>query len=113
MIHRRQSRKDFTQVDCRIDVEFAAGFDEAVDDCAGLAGVGAAEEEEVLFADGGGPDGILDEVVADFESAVFEVKIERVPALEGVVDRFAEVALRKLSESLGCEDGFYSFQDGC
>ena len=35
-----------------VDVEFSAGFNEAVGDGAGRAGVGAAEEEDVLFPDG-------------------------------------------------------------
>ncbi len=71
----------------RIDAEFAAGLDQAVNDCTGLAEVGTAEEEEVLFADSGGPNGILNEVVADFESAVFEVKLERARGCSGSLCR--------------------------
>ena len=67
---------------------------EAVDDGTGLAGLRAAEEEEVLFADSGWANGVLDEVVVDFKRAMFKVKIECIPTFEGIVDGFAEVALR-------------------
>ena len=74
---------------------FALRFsDEAIDDSTGLAGFRAAEEEEVLFADGGRTNGVLDEIVVDFKRAVFEIKVEGGPAFEGVVDGFAEVTLR-------------------
>lgn len=111
LIHGRQSLKDFTKIVGGIDIKFAASFDEAVNDGTGLAGVRAAEEEKVLFADGRGTDGVLDEVVVDLEPSMLEVKVECIPAFEGVVDRFAKVALRQLSGPLGFEDGFYPFQN--
>ena len=94
MIHGRQSLEDLTKIVGRIDVEFPTGFDEAVNDRTGLAGFRAAEEEEVLFSDGSWANGVLDEVVVDLECAVLKIKVELVPAFEGVVDGFAEVALR-------------------
>ena len=49
-----------------VDVELATGFDEAVDDGAGLSGVWAAEKKKILFADGGGSDSVFNKVVVDF-----------------------------------------------
>lgn len=50
----------------------AAGEDEGVDDGGALAGLWVADEEPVLFADGGGADGVLDGVVVGFGVAVCE-----------------------------------------
>nr|WP_246044466.1 hypothetical protein [Pontiella sulfatireligans] len=77
-----------------------------------MAGFLTTEEEEVLFADGGRANGVLDEVIADFECAMFEVKIERIPTFDGVIDRFTEVALRELERFFLIEDFLYLFEMG-
>ena len=95
-----------------VDPEFAAGFDYAVDDGAGLAGVGAAEKQEVLFADGGGANGVFDEVVVDFQLAVFQIAGEALPAGQCVADRFAEGAFGQLALFFPVKDCFDVVEDG-
>ena len=56
-----------------IEAELAAGFQQRVVDGAGVPGFGTAEEEPVLFSDGCGTYGILDEVVVDLNLGVFGV----------------------------------------
>ena len=90
---RRQAGEDFAQVGLRIDAAAAAGFDDREEDGAALAGLGFADEEPVLFAHGGGADGVLDGVVVDLDSAVFEIDGEHGPQGQRVVDGFAQVAL--------------------
>ncbi len=70
---RRQSGEDFPQVGLRVDSPAAAGFDDRKEDGAALPGFGFADEQPVLFADGGWPDGSLDGVVVDLDAAVFEI----------------------------------------
>ena len=48
LLHCGQGLEHFAQVVGGIEAELAAGFDEAVDDGAGLPGVGAAEETHIF-----------------------------------------------------------------
>jgi len=108
-LHGRQCIEQFFEIIRWVDAEFAAGFHKAVDDCAGLARVGTAEEQEVLFTDGGRADGVFDEVVVDLERCVFEVQIQCVPALERIGDGIAEVALWQLAGLLFVVDFLFSY----
>ena len=49
-----------------------------------LSVFGFTDEQPVLLADGGGPDGILDGVVVDLDSSIFEIDGEHGPQGEGV-----------------------------
>ncbi len=68
----------------------AGSLDEGVDDGTALAGGLAADEEPVLFADGGGADAVLDPVVVDLELPLIDVEGELGPEGEGVVDGFSQ-----------------------
>ena len=85
---RRQAGEDCAQVVLWIDASCATGFIERKEDGAALSGFGFTDEQPVLFADGGGPDGILDGVVVDLDSSIFEIDGEHGPQGEGAVDGF-------------------------
>src|SRR6185437_4711939 len=70
-----------------------------------LAGGGFAEEEPVFLADGGGADGVFDQVVVDLQTTILEEDQQCGPLIEGVVDGFAHEALRQVTT-----DGFQSHQ---
>ncbi len=89
--------EDVAEVGVGIDPAAAAAFDEGVEDGAARAGFGGANEEPVLFADGGGADGVFDEVVVDLDAAVAEIDGEDGPLAGGVVDGLAEGTLREMA----------------
>ena len=72
-----------------------AGHHERVDDGGALAGVGVADEEPVLLADGRGADGVFDEVVVESGLGVLEVGGERLPVCEQIPARLAKPGLRQ------------------
>ncbi|MEI6892472.1 MAG: hypothetical protein V5783_09905 [Pontiella sp.] len=109
MFHRWERGENFAKIVGGINIEFATGFDEAVDDGAGLPGVGAAKEQEVFFTDGGGPNGIFNEVIVDLQFSMLEIQVEFGPVFLGVVDCFSKVAFRKLTGLLSVENLFYFF----
>jgi hypothetical protein len=55
--HGGQPAEDIAQVSERIDLSALAGDDNRLNDGRSLSGVGVANEEPVLFPDGGGSDG--------------------------------------------------------
>jgi len=67
--HRRQAGEDVPEIGERIEAAPPAAFDDGVDDGAAVARLGFTDEEPVLLADGGGPDGVFVEVVIDLQSA--------------------------------------------
>jgi hypothetical protein len=44
-----------------------------VKDGATLAGIGIAEKQPVLFSQSGRPNGVLDQVIIDLDSAILEI----------------------------------------
>jgi hypothetical protein len=54
-----QTGEHVAQVDVGIDAAAAATLDDGVDDRTALAGVRIADEQPVLLADRGGPDGVF------------------------------------------------------
>ena len=90
---RRQAGEDFPQVGLRVDSSTAAGFDDREEDGAALPGFSFADEQPVLFADGGWTDGVLHGVVVDLHATVFEIHCEHGPHRQRVVDGFAEGTL--------------------
>ena len=87
---RRQAGEHFAQVGLRIDSSAAAGFDEREQNGAALPGFGFADKQPVLFADGGGADGVLHGVVVDLNATVFEIDQQHGPHRQGLVAGFAE-----------------------
>ena len=86
----------FAQVVLRVDSSTAASFDDREEDGAELSGFGFAYKQPVFLANGSWPDGILDGVVVDLDSAVFEIDGEHGPHRQGVVDGSAHGVLRQV-----------------
>lgn len=95
--HGGETCEDIAQVGVRIDMATATGFDEGVEDGAAVTGGGIAEEEPVFLSDGGGSDGVFDEVIVDLNSSVVEEHAEEIPIGEGVVDGHAHAAAREIA----------------
>src|SRR4051794_27997659 len=57
-----QAGEHVTQVGEGVEAAPAAAFDDGVEDGPALAGLFGADEEPVLLAEGGGADGVFDEV---------------------------------------------------
>src|SRR5438874_10066686 len=79
--HGGQTGQDVGEVILRIDAATAATDENGVNYSAAPAGIGVSDEEPASAADGGGTNGIFDQVIVDFESAVFEI------SGQGLVDR--------------------------
>src|SRR5215212_10287115 len=80
-----QASEDVGEVVVGIDVASSAAEQKRVEDSAAPARVGMSDEEPALTADGGGADRVFDQVVVDFETAVFEVSGQCVVLVEEVV----------------------------
>ena len=76
-----------------------------------MAGFGFADEQPILFADGGGPDGVLDPVVVDLDAAVAHERFERWPLIERVGDRAAQRALWQVARADALQRGADAAQD--
>ncbi len=57
--HLRKLRQNIAQIVVGIDPNLPAGLKQGVVDGAGLSGIGSAEEEAVLFSNGGGSNGVF------------------------------------------------------
>ena len=68
--------------------------DDGVNDRGALASIGMTNEEPVLFPDGRGPDGVLDEVIVDTGERVVVVRDEHFPVVQQVRARFPELGLK-------------------
>src|SRR5580658_520277 len=88
--HSRQPGKDVAQIGVWIDASAAAGLDNGVDDCSALTGSGFSDEEPVLLADGGGANGVFDQVVIDLQPAIFQKHGQCGPLAQGIVDGLAQ-----------------------
>jgi hypothetical protein len=73
----RQLGEDVAQVSGGIKPAPTAAFDDGVENGATLAGVGLADEQPVLFSEGGGADGIFHQVLVDLDAAIAEVDGKR------------------------------------
>lgn len=56
-----------------------------------------ADKEPVFLADGGGTDGIFDQVIVDFQAAVFQPGLQVGPLVQGVVQSLAQGTLRQVA----------------
>ena len=106
--------QDVVEVGLGVEAAATGAFDEGVVDGGGFAGFGIADEEIVLFADGAGSDGVFDEVVVEFDPAVFQIAGEAVPLAEGIVEGLAKGAFGQVpSAGFEPEQGvFHPPQDG-
>lgn len=87
-----------------------AGDDQRVEDGGALAGVGVADEEPVLLAEGRRPDGVFDEVVVEPGLAVSLVRDERLPVLEQIGAGPAEERAREMARAEANRQAFQPVQ---
>ena len=71
-----QPGEDMAQIGIGIDSTTAAAFDDSVEDGAAFSGFGFTDEQPILFAEGGGANGVFDQVLVDLDAAVVEVNAE-------------------------------------
>ena len=89
--HCGQTGEHVLHVRVRVFAVALTGDDDRVDDGRSLSGVRVSDEQPVLFPNGGGPDGIFNEVVIQSGLAVLEMRGERCPLVEQVGAGFAQV----------------------
>ena len=78
---RWQPGEDVPQVGEGVDAAATAVFDDGVEDGAAFTRSGVADEEPILFANGGGTDRVLDAVVVDFEPTVLRQHVLKNPQI--------------------------------
>ena len=94
-----QAGEEVAEVCVGIDVPAAAAFDDGINDRTALANSRFADEEPVLFSNGGWPDGIFHEVVVDLDAAVPEVNFQGAPLAQGVINGLSEEALWQMESA--------------
>ena len=92
-----QAREDFTEIGVRVEAATAAAFDDGVNNGAALAGPGVADEEPVFLADGGGANGVFDQVVIDLHPAIVQIDGQRGPLAQRIINGLSQTALRKVT----------------
>lgn len=102
--HRGEPGEHVVEVGVGIDAAAAATLDDGVEDGAALAGIGIAEEQPVLFSQSGRPNGVLDEIIVDLDSAIFEIDAKEGPVGERVIDGLAKSAAGQVAAGLFEED---------
>ena len=83
------------QVAVRFTVVGPGGFDQAVEQGAGLGAPGRASKKLVLAAEHKGVDGIFRHVVVRRDHGFVEIDEQPVPLVEGIPDSLAEQSLRR------------------
>lgn len=106
--------QDVVEVGEGVEAAAAGAGDEGVEDGGGFPGFGVADEQVVFLPDGAGADGVFDEVVVQFDPAVFQITGEAVPLAEGVGEGLAKLAFGKVTgAAFEPEQGFFHpLQDG-
>jgi len=94
--HFWQPGQHVLEISIGIDAASSATFENGVKDGSALSGLGLAYKEPVLFADGCGANGILNQVVIDLHPAVLQKDFQRLPLAQGVIHRDAHQALRQM-----------------
>src|SRR5580658_1345355 len=95
--HSRQARENVAEIGVWINASAAAGFDNGVDDCSALTGSRFSNEEPVLLADGGGANGVFDQVVVDLQPAIFQKDGQCGPLAQGIVNGLAQETLGQVA----------------
>jgi len=71
-----------------------------------------ADEQPVLFSDRTGTNGVLGQVVVNFQAPIFQITIQRFPFSQGILHRLAQRALGQTSRQQGFQLRFKRGQDG-
>lgn len=79
-----QALEDACEVCGRVDALAVAVGDEGVERGGACAALRVAHEQPVLLADGGGADGVLDEIAVDLHATVAEEHTELRPLVERI-----------------------------
>ena len=106
-----QALQHVFEVGVRFHTVAPAVFEQSVNDGAALAGFFGAEEQPVLFADGGGPDGIFHQVIVDLHLAVVQEPFQGRPLVQGLADGLAHRALRQGAKTQQVEGAMTAFHD--
>ncbi len=112
----REAGEQVVKVSQGINAPAAAALQDCVEDGGFLSGFGCPDKEPVLFADGRGPDGILDQIVVDLHAPGVEVNLQRGPDGKGVSNGLAHVALGQEAGREDFEGSLQPIQDwpgGC
>ena len=80
-----QPGEHMAQIGVRIESATSAALDDGVEDGAAFPGLGFANEQPVFLSEGGGPDGIFDEVLVDLDASVVKINTEQRPKIQRVV----------------------------
>ena len=89
----RQTGEQVGEVGLGVDPGTVAVADESVEGGGAVTGFGVADKQPVLFADGGGADGIFRQIIVELDPAVLEEHEEFFPLPEGIGDGQAGEAL--------------------
>jgi len=95
--HAGQTCQHLAQVSVGIKASAAAAFDDGVEDGSTVSGSGFADEEPVLFAQGRGANGVLDQIIVDLHPAVGQIHFQRLPLAQGIVQGDAHETLWQMS----------------
>lgn len=90
-----QTGENIREVILRIDAAAAATDENGINYGATPTGIRVSDEEPALAADGSGTNGVFDEVVIDFESAVAEISRQGIIIVEEVAHRLTQRAFRQ------------------
>lgn len=90
-----QTPQDIGQVLFRIDTTAPATDQDRVNNRAAPAGIGVANEEPALAADGSRAYRVFHQVIVDFEASVAQITRQRIVIVEEVIDGLPECAFRQ------------------
>lgn len=97
--HVGQAGENFTKISKRVKTASPTVFDDGVNDGAGLAGVGITDEEPVFVANGGGANGVFDQVIVNLHPAIIEINFQRAPLAQGIFYGLTQQALRQMASA--------------
>src|SRR5918994_1479834 len=106
-----QAGEDVGEPGLRVDAVQLRGFDQRVYGGRAFATAIRAGEGPVVATDRDPAQGSLGGVVGDADPAISQEPAERRPALEGVVDRLADLGLARCAITLGAQPGLERMDD--
>ncbi len=76
---RRQPGEDVAQIGLGIKPATTTALDDGIEDGGVLTCFSFADKQPILFAERGGADGVLDEVLVDLDTAIVEIDAQKWP----------------------------------
>jgi len=105
--------EDVAEVSHRVVTVTPGTHDEGVDHRTTPTCLGVPNKEPVPLSNTTGSDGVFDEVVVDFESAVSQIPLQSVPFCQGVAHGFAKRALRQHPGTRSCRIQYLQARPHC